>query len=73
MNSFYYDIALSILTYGLMGYLSYVAMRSRKPNDKGPDDGGIVVDTEPKIDLPPGVVWPSDAPTRIPEKEELLF
>ena len=47
----------------LMGYLSIRAMRSHKVSrGNGNDEGGEEFPQEPKIDLPPGVVWPSDSP-----------
>ena len=72
MWSFYYDIILTVLTFILMGYLSYVAMNNRSAGNDDSDDGGLELDTDPIIDLPPGVVWPSDAPKKVIEKEDLL-
>ncbi len=73
MWSFYYDIALTLLTFVLMGYLSYVAMNNRRAGNDDSDDGGLELDRSPKIDLPPGVIWPSDAPQKVREKEEILI
>lgn len=72
MNSFYYDILLTAGTFLVMGYLSIRAMASHKrkgDNDEG--DGGLSFPREPQIDLPPGVIWPSDAPKK--KEEEVLI
>lgn len=43
--------------------------KRRKQEDDG--DGGVEDFTPPKIDLPPGVQWPTDSPkTRLPEPVE---
>lgn len=72
MNSFYYDILLTLGTFLLIGFLSYKAMRSNRRNGDGDDEGGLMLETEPKIDLPPGVVWPSEAPKRRIEDDLLV-
>jgi hypothetical protein len=45
-------------------------MRSRK-RTSGTDnnDGGISIDSGPKIDLPPGIVWPDGSGGSMPSKE----
>ncbi|KYG77827.1 MULTISPECIES: hypothetical protein [Roseivirga] len=70
MNSFYYDLILSGLTYVLLTYLAFTLMRSRK-RTSGTDnnDGGISIDSGPKIDLPPGIVWPDGSGGSMPSKE----
>jgi len=68
MNNFYYDILWSGLTYVIITYLAFKLMRSRKPNKGQGDDGDQQVSLPPKIDLPPGVVWPKDLKP-IPEEE----
>lgn len=73
MNSFYYDILLTAGTFLLMGYLSIRAMASRKSKGSSDDDeGGLIFEHEPKIDLPPGVIWPSDSPKSKKEEEVLI-
>ena len=73
MNSFYYDIFLTLFTFVLLGILSFRAMRVRSARKDGPNDGGINLDKSPKIDLPPGVIWPSEPPILKKNKEEFLF
>lgn len=51
--------------------LSYLIGRWCKPVSGGlprddDGDGGKVEDTAPKLDLPPGVIWPTDAGRRLP-------
>ena len=67
MHSFYYDILLSGLTYVLLAYLSFRLMKKRKRNG-GDNDGGQGYSPVPKIDLPPGVIWPDE----LIKKEEAL-
>jgi hypothetical protein len=70
MKSFYWDIFLMVITYGILTYLSIRLMRKRKYklNRKGGDEGGTGVPDQPIIpDLPDGVIWPHDEP-----KEELV-
>lgn len=71
MNLFFYDIFLSGLTYVVLIYLAFKLMRKGKPRGSD-DDGGNMDYQPPKIDLPPGVIWP-DSPKNISEiKEEVL-
>lgn len=70
MDAFYYDLALSGLTYVLLIYLAFRLMKKRKKGGKGGgDDQGF---GPPKIDLPPGVLWPDD-PVLEEQKEEVLL
>ncbi len=69
MNSFYYDIFLSGLTYVLLVYLIFRLMKKRNSNGSD-DEGGITLYDTPKIDLPPGVVWPSDPKQYAPLEED---
>lgn len=77
MNSFYYDLILSGLTYVLLTYLTFTLMRRRKRLSDGNNDGGIGIDSGPVIDLPPGIIWPIDSggpsPKKEEEKEELTY
>lgn len=59
MKSFYYDIFLSGLTYVLLIYLTFRLMKNKKTGGSD-DEGGETVYSPPKIDLPPGVIWPGD-------------
>lgn len=67
MSSLIVDLVLCGMAYVVLIY--FVAtmtkariQRGRNRNDDG--DGGIEDFTPPKIDLPPGVIWPSDIPER---------
>ncbi|MHA7131917.1 hypothetical protein [Algoriphagus namhaensis] len=67
MSSLVIDLFLLGVAYIIMIY--FVATMTKKSlgrkNDRSDDgDGGIETSTPPKIDLPPGVIWPSDSPTR---------
>lgn len=71
MKLFYYDIFLSGLTYVLLIYLTFRLMKNKKSRDSG-DDGGEMIYSPPKIDLPPGITWPSDPKvSRIQEEATL--
>lgn len=69
MKSLYYDIFLSGLTYVLLTYLTFRLMKKRKSKGSD-DDGGDLISNTPKIDLPPGVVWPNDPEAIRSNKEE---
>lgn len=69
MNSFYYDLILSGLTYVLLTYLTFTLMKRRKRPNDGNNDGGMAVESGPNIDLPPGIVWPDDPELHNLEKE----
>ena len=62
MERIYLDLFLSGITYVIITYLAFQLMKRRKVDRDGNDDenGGLENDA-PKIDLPPGVVWP-DSP-----------
>lgn len=72
MSSFYYDLILSGLTYVLLTYLCFSLMKRRKYTKGDEGDGGIKIETGPKIDLPPGVSWPdgSGGTPKVLEPEE---
>jgi len=66
MKSFYWDIFLMVITYGILTYLSIRLMRRRKHklNRNGGDEGGMRLPNKPIIpDLPDGVIWPQDEPS----------
>lgn len=70
MKSFYWDIFLMVVTYGILTYLSIRLMRKKRRHFGGDDDGGSQKPEIPIIpDLPDGVVWPSEVKEK--EKEKL--
>lgn len=74
MNSLVIDLIVCGLAYVIVVYfiatMTKNSLRKGKNNDDG--DGGIENFTPPKIDLPPGVIWPGDSPvkTKSPEPVE---
>ncbi|AFL83856.1 hypothetical protein Belba_1221 [Belliella baltica DSM 15883] len=75
MSSLVVDLILLGFTYVVLIYFVATltkARQIRKRND-GEDDGGIENITEPKIDLPPGVVWPTSSPTKRREKNPVNY
>lgn len=61
MKSFYWDIFLMVLTYGILTYLSIRLMKKKRRYLGGNNDGGTKKPETPIIpDLPDGVIWPSD-------------
>ncbi|WP_187328798.1 hypothetical protein [Echinicola rosea] len=59
------DMIVFGIAYILLVYLVMTMIRPpHKPNKNrnGDGDGGIETNSPPKIDLPPGVIWPSDGP-----------
>lgn len=75
MSSLIIDLMLCGLAYVVLIYfmatMTNNAMR-RRGNRDDEGDGGIEDYTPPTIDLPPGVIWPSDSPKapKIPETLE---
>lgn len=73
MNSIYLDLILSGLTYVILTYLSFMLMKKRKSRiDNDDDDGNGLISDQPKIDLPPGVVWP-DSPRTYKEIPQEVY
>ncbi|MFT4736408.1 MAG: hypothetical protein ACI92W_000513 [Paraglaciecola sp.] len=76
MSSLIMDISLCIATYIIL--LGFIFWKKYKRNDSGDsssdDEGGLPVETDPKLDLPPGVCLPGSRPTlkRSDKLEELL-
>jgi hypothetical protein len=67
MNSLVIDLFMCGVAYVIMIYFvatmtKNAIRRSNGNNDDG--DGGIENITPPKIDLPPGVIWPTDSPKK---------
>ncbi len=75
MSSLVIDLVLCGLAYVILIYFVATLTRNslKKRDSNGDDgDGGVENLTPPKIDLPPGVIWPSDVPRRSrPEPIEL--
>ena len=71
MNAMTIDIALSILVYIIILVVTFYFMqrRIRDANNRDDRDGGVILTEDPKIDLPPGVVLPSQGPTFRKEPE----
>lgn len=66
MNSLIIDLFMCGVAYVILIYfvatMTKNSLRRGSSNDDG--DGGIENLTPPKIDLPPGVIWPSDSPKK---------
>ncbi|WP_215225587.1 hypothetical protein [Echinicola shivajiensis] len=65
MSSLTIDMILCGIAYVLLVY--FIVTMSRPPFGKGRNrgddgDGGVEDSSPPKIDLPPGVIWPTDGP-----------
>ena len=63
---------LSGLTYVILTYLSFMLMKKRKSRIDDDDDGNALTFDQPKIDLPPGVVWP-DSPRTFKEIPQEVY
>ena len=67
MSSLVVDLILVGLAYVVLIYFIATLTRnklSRNKDSNDDGDGGVEDFTPPKIDLPPGVIWPSDAPSK---------
>ncbi len=66
MSSLVIDMILCGIAYVVLIYfvatLTKANLDKGKNNSKDDGDGGVEDNTPPKIDLPPGVIWPSDGP-----------
>ncbi|MCE7057887.1 hypothetical protein LZF95_24600 [Algoriphagus sp. AGSA1] len=75
MSSLVIDLILCGLAYVILIYvMATMTKNSMKKggNNEDEGDGGVEDYTPPKIDLPPGVEWPSDSPkSRLPESLEV--
>lgn len=71
MKLLYYDLLWSGMTYVILTYLAFRLMRRRRSGGKGGDDGDQF-SSIPKIDLPPGVVWPNSPEIEVSLEEEAL-
>lgn len=69
MSSLVIDLILCGIAYVVLIYFVATLTRTRmdqgKKNEEDDDgDGGVEDLTPPKIDLPPGVIWPTDLPQK---------
>jgi hypothetical protein len=66
MNSMVIDLIVCGLAYVISVYFIAILTKNSLKNRKGgnDEDGGIKLASPPKIDLPPGVVWPTDSPKK---------
>ncbi|MDF2156233.1 hypothetical protein [Algoriphagus sp. CAU 1675] len=76
MSSLFINLLLAGFAYVIVIY--FVSMMTKnslnKGKNKGDDrDGGVENLNPPKIDLPPGVIWPSDSPTRSKKPEPVDY
>ena len=75
MNSLLIDLVVCGLAYVITVY--FIATMTKNTLNKGKSgddgDGGVEKNTPPKIDLPPGVIWPSEAPKRSKRPEPVEF
>ncbi len=72
MSSLAVDLMLCGLAYVVLIYFVATLTKSklgRNQNNDDEGDGGIEDFTPPKIDLPPGVIWPSDGPRKKTSKD----
>mgnify|MGYP005811219267 CR=1 FL=1 len=67
MSSLVVDLILCGLAYVVLIYFIATLTKSKLSRDRDSNDdgdGGVEDFTPPKIDLPPGVIWPSDSPRK---------
>lgn len=66
MNSLLIDLIVCGVAYVIVVYFLAIVTKNSLNKGKSSDDGdgGIENVTPPKIDLPPGVIWPSDVPKK---------
>lgn len=76
MSSLIIDLILCGMAYVVLIYFVATMTKSRLGRDRDNNDdgdGGIEDFTPPKIDLPPGVIWPSDSPKKTSPREPVEF
>jgi len=76
MSSLVIDLFLLGIAYIILIYFVATMTKNsfRRKNDGGDDgDGGLEINSPPKIDLPPGVIWPSDGPIRKHKHEPVEY
>jgi hypothetical protein len=67
MSSLVIDLILCGVAYVILIYFVATMTKNsiRRGNNRNDDgDGGVDIIVPPKIDLPPGVIWPSDSPVK---------
>lgn len=72
MSSLAVDLMLCGVAYVVLIYFVATMTKSklgRSQNNDDDGDGGIEDFTPPKIDLPPGVIWPTDGPKKKSPKD----
>jgi hypothetical protein len=64
MNSLVIDLILCGVAYVVLIYfvatMTKARINRRRNNNDDDGDGGVEDLTPPKIDLPPGIIWPGD-------------
>lgn len=75
MSSLVIDLFLCGIAYVVLIYfvatLTKVRVDKGKKNEDDDGDGGVEDLTPPKIDLPPGVIWPTDGPNKRKSSEPI--
>ena len=74
MSSLIVDLVLCGVAYVVLIYFVGTMTKSnlgRNSDSSDDGDGGVEDFTPPKIDLPPGVIWPTDSPTKKVPREPL--
>ena len=68
MSSLVIDLSMCGIAYVVLSYfvatMTKVGLGQSKKNEDDEGDGGVEDLTPPKIDLPPGVIWPVDGPKK---------
>lgn len=65
MDSLLIDLVLSGIAYVVIIFMVITFTKvklKRGKNSDDDEDGGIILDIPPTIDLPPGVLWSDDSP-----------
>jgi hypothetical protein len=74
MDSLMIDLILCGLVYVILIYFIVTISKNLRVGDKNQDEGGLEIQTPPKIDLPPGVIWPAgELPKVKPSPEKIEF
>lgn len=77
MDSLMIDLILWGLVYVILIYFIVIISKNLRVGRNDQDDegdGGLEIHRPPKIDLPPGVIWPTgDLPKVKPSSEKIEF
>lgn len=65
------DLILSGIVYVILTYLAFRLMKKRNLGNNNDDGGQEFELSPPKIDLPPGISWPSSPQTKQKLEKEL--